>query len=235
MRLSNAAKAALPVASIGATFLLFPPIEALGFTAMASSLGGAYLQGRKNRLSGKSDDVSLPTWAISYTGDASWYAYGLATKMPPIIAANVLSLFLKARVISQKMPHWGEVKKSEFLSVPFKLTAAYLAVAAAGAAICHLCNFDGILKYTEQLAGIAGTVLGIAAAYPQAFKTWMSKRAEDISLGAQSLLMISTVLWGAYGAFSGKFPILFTNAAAFPAFAAVLLMKIIFKNQNQGQ
>ncbi|MEN0019419.1 MAG: SemiSWEET transporter [Planctomycetota bacterium] len=75
-------------------------VELLGFVAAALTTGAFFPQAIKIWRTGKTDGISLPTYAVFTTGIASWLVYGLLLRNGPIIAANIITLIPAVAILT---------------------------------------------------------------------------------------------------------------------------------------
>ncbi len=81
------------------------------------------------------------------------------------------------------------------------------------------------------------TIIGLAAGFcttvaflPQAFKTWKTKSAKDLSLGMYSIFCTGVVLWLTYGILISDLPIILTNLVTLCLAVSILYFKLSFKD-----
>ena len=74
------------------------------------------------------------------------------------------------------------------------------------------------------LGYIAGAVT-VAAFLPQVVRAWRTRQTRDLSLGSFTLLITAATLWIAYGAFTGDWPVIATNAGMLALNAALAVAK----------
>lgn len=72
------------------------------------------------------------------------------------------------------------------------------------------------------LATIFGTVGGLAN-FPQAYKIFKRKSAEDISILTYSILLIGAFIWILYGIEIRNFPVIITNIFGFINIGLVII------------
>ncbi len=78
------------------------------------------------------------------------------------------------------------------------------------------------------LGFVAATVTSVAF-FPQVLKTWKTKSARDISKWMFLIIILSNILWIAYGAALRDIPIIATNVAIFTMASAMLYFKAKYK------
>ena len=87
------------------------------------------------------------------------------------------------------------------------------------------------MEYIGLLAGFCTT----GAFLPQVIHTWRSKSVEDISLKMYLLLVTGVVLWIIYGLLIDSLSLVVANGVTLVLAAAVLAMKILYKQKNTDQ
>ena len=75
------------------------------------------------------------------------------------------------------------------------------------------------------LLGAAGTAFSVVSLIPQVFKTWRTRRADDISAGWLVFALISMAVWVIYGNLVGAPAIVWANAITFVQAGFILGMK----------
>ena len=83
-----------------------------------------------------------------------------------------------------------------------------------------------------QILGLAAGACTSVAAAPQLYKAWKTKNVKDISIKMFILYVIGGSLWFAYGLLKSDMPIIATNAIALIINAAMLLLKLRYKNHE---
>ena len=82
---------------------------------------------------------------------------------------------------------------------------------------------------TIQIVGYAAASVGTVLMLPQAFRTFRTKRAKDVSLMMLIAYMVNCTLWSVYGLLISSMPVLLCNAFAFFISVAMLAMKARYK------
>ncbi len=77
----------------------------------------------------------------------------------------------------------------------------------------------------SNIFGYAGMVTGLSFMLPQVYKSWRTKRVEDVSWGMLVLLFLNCVFWFTYGFLLASTPLMLTNGIAL----LVVLVQIFFK------
>ena len=73
--------------------------------------------------------------------------------------------------------------------------------------------------------GAAGTTLSVVSLIPQVFKTWRTRRADDISAGWLIFALLSMLVWVVYGSAVGASAIVWANALTFVQAGFILAIK----------
>jgi MtN3 and saliva related transmembrane protein len=81
------------------------------------------------------------------------------------------------------------------------------------------------MNFTSILGIIAGTLTTIAF-FPQAYKTWRTRSAKDISLKMFSLLCTGILLWLIYGFLVNDLPIILANSFTLVLASSILIFKL---------
>ena len=77
--------------------------------------------------------------------------------------------------------------------------------------------------------GFAAGILTTIAFWPQLQRTWITKSAEDVSLGMLLTFSSGVLLWLLYGVLLGAWPIIVTNAVTFLLTAAIAVLKVRYR------
>jgi MtN3 and saliva related transmembrane protein len=78
---------------------------------------------------------------------------------------------------------------------------------------------------TNLLGAVAGTLTTIAFV-PQVFKTWRTRRADDVSLGMLLMFTIGVTLWMIYGLILGAIPIIAANGVTIVLAISMIVLKL---------
>lgn len=78
----------------------------------------------------------------------------------------------------------------------------------------------------SQLIGLAAAALTTFSFVPQVVKIWRTRRAEDISLPAFSMMSTGVFLWFVYGLILRDLPLILANAITFALASSVLGLTI---------
>lgn len=76
-----------------------------------------------------------------------------------------------------------------------------------------------------EIIGLIAGIITTGAFVPQVYKTWKSKKAQDISLLMYIAMFIGIVLWLVYGIHLNSLPMILANSVT----ATLNLIMIIFK------
>ena len=80
------------------------------------------------------------------------------------------------------------------------------------------------MDFTEAI-GLFGAFLTSVTFIPQVYKTWQSKRVDDLSLTMMLIVLLSTVVWLTYAFSLMLWPVIIANSIV----CALSLMLIYFK------
>lgn len=83
-----------------------------------------------------------------------------------------------------------------------------------------------------NIVGTAAALCSISSFAPQMIKIWKEKDASAVSLKTYSLTVTCFILWTAYGAMTGAWPVTVANACALVMAAGVLTLKWRFSRQD---
>ena len=78
------------------------------------------------------------------------------------------------------------------------------------------------------LIGLVAAALTTSATLPQAFKSWKTRKMDDISLLMYLALTVGAFLWLVYGVLINDLPVILANSLTFVMVASVLGMKMKF-------
>lgn len=87
------------------------------------------------------------------------------------------------------------------------------------------------MQLTDLIGYIAAS-LTTASFVPQAWLTFKTRDVRGISLGMYSVFTVGVALWLAYGLLLGAWPIVVANAITLALAAAILLMKLRFRERR---
>ena len=79
-----------------------------------------------------------------------------------------------------------------------------------------------------DLIGIIAAALTSTAMYPQAYKGFKTRKANDISWIMLSVLLVGTLLWLTYGGLKGDWILFWANAIGFMSLVMLLGVKILY-------
>lgn len=80
--------------------------------------------------------------------------------------------------------------------------------------------------------GLTAAALTTISFLPQAWKTWRSRSAGDISLGMYSIFCTGVALWLVYGIITKDAAIIVANAITFPVASSVLAMGWYYRKRD---
>lgn len=78
---------------------------------------------------------------------------------------------------------------------------------------------------TIDVIGYLAAVLGTICWLPQTIKAWRSKETKDLSLGTNVLVLVTMLLWLAYGVLAGSLPLITANVLSVGMVSAILVAK----------
>ena len=78
---------------------------------------------------------------------------------------------------------------------------------------------------TIDVIGYLAAVLGTICWLPQTIKAWRSKETKDLSLSTNVLVLITMLLWLAYGVLAGSLPLIAANVLSVGMVSAILVAK----------
>tara|TARA_Y100001968_G_C18889208_1_gene495329 strand:+ start:195 stop:467 length:273 start_codon:yes stop_codon:yes gene_type:complete len=80
--------------------------------------------------------------------------------------------------------------------------------------------------------GFSAAFLTTIAFLPQLYKTWQTKRAEDVSLIMLFLFITGLICWIIYGSKIHSTPILVANIVTFIFNFSILILKILYRERK---
>lgn len=84
---------------------------------------------------------------------------------------------------------------------------------------------------TEYI-GIAAATITSVASLPQLFKTWKTKKADDLSYGLLVFLVLGISMWLAYGALIGSLPVVLESAVSLASVGSIAILKMIYGRRH---
>ena len=84
-----------------------------------------------------------------------------------------------------------------------------------------------------DLFGFSAAFLTTIAFFPQLYKTWKTKSADDVSLVMLILFIIGLFCWIIYGLKINSVPILVANIITFIFNFLILILKIIYSKNKE--
>ena len=82
--------------------------------------------------------------------------------------------------------------------------------------------------------GLTAGALTTLAAVPQVVRTYRTRHARDISIWQPVLLNVGMTLWLIYGIMLGDIPLICANAVSLVCYSALILMKIIYRKNDEA-
>ena len=67
------------------------------------------------------------------------------------------------------------------------------------------------MNFNPEILGLVAGILSCITFVPQIFKTWQSKSVKDISVMSFTIVVVSTVIWLAYGIIKNLPSVILTN------------------------
>lgn len=89
-------------------------------------------------------------------------------------------------------------------------------------------------QIAEWIGG-AAAVCSMASFTPQLVKIWRERDATSVSLRMYAITVTGFILWTAYGAMIGKWPVIGANAVCLALSAAILALKWRFDRAGRRQ
>ena len=80
----------------------------------------------------------------------------------------------------------------------------------------------------HYLGYFAGT-LTVFSFLPQVIRTWQTQQTRDLSLGMFTLLTTASTLWIVYGAVTGDWPVVLTNAGMVALNGTLAVAKVRYR------
>ncbi len=84
-------------------------------------------------------------------------------------------------------------------------------------------------KLITDIIGYIAAVIGASMFFPQALQLWRTKKTKDISLLSFSLVLLSSILWIAYGFLVEAAPILLVNIIVGMLCVLIIYLKLRYK------
>jgi len=79
-----------------------------------------------------------------------------------------------------------------------------------------------------QFIGMAAATITSVASLPQLFKTWKSKKADDLSYGLLVFLVSGISLWLVYGVLISSVPIVIESAVSLASVGSIAILKTVY-------
>ncbi len=80
-----------------------------------------------------------------------------------------------------------------------------------------------------EWVGLTGAFLSSVTFVPQVYKTWRTRRADDLSLAMILIVFTSTIVWLIYGVKLMLWPVILCNAIICVLSALLVYFKLTFK------
>ena len=88
-------------------------------------------------------------------------------------------------------------------------------------------------QYFVDLVGALAAMLTTAALVPQAWLTWKTRRADDVSFGMYSMFTTGVALWLVYGLMVGAWTVIIANGLTLVVALFILSMKLRFGRRRR--
>lgn len=79
-----------------------------------------------------------------------------------------------------------------------------------------------------QLLGITAATITSVASLPQLFKTWKTKKADDLSYGLLAFLVSGIALWLVYGVLIRAVPVVLESAVSLASVGSIAVLKATY-------
>ncbi|MEA3470595.1 MAG: SemiSWEET transporter [Thermodesulfobacteriota bacterium] len=79
---------------------------------------------------------------------------------------------------------------------------------------------------TSTIIGLSAAFLSATSMIPQVMKVYRTKKTEDLSLGAFSVLAVGLFLWFVYGIMIKAIPVIIGNVIGLSLVCYIVIMKI---------
>ena len=86
-------------------------------------------------------------------------------------------------------------------------------------------------KYVD-LFGFLAALLTTIAFFPQLYKTWQTKKADDVSILMLILFITGLIFWIIYGLKIQSIPILVANVVTFIFNFSILILKLTYNKKD---
>jgi MtN3 and saliva related transmembrane protein len=84
-----------------------------------------------------------------------------------------------------------------------------------------------------ELSGLLGSALSSITFVPQVYKTWKSRRVNDLSLAMMLIVFVSTIVWLIYGSFKGLLPVIICNSIICFLSLMLIAFKLLWTNKTK--
>jgi uncharacterized protein with PQ loop repeat len=171
----------------------------LGFIGTTLGVVRSWPQVREIVCRGRTEGISVQTWALTLLNNASWITLGLVIAAPAIIVSNVLSAVGCVAVLAAV-----ELRRRHARVLP------KLGVGVGGAAVVALTSLGGATALT-----VLATALSISMFLPQLFTVLRSSSA-GVSPWTWCLTAVSSGVWTVYAFALGKPPLAACHVVILP-------------------
>lgn len=97
------------------------------------------------------------------------------------------------------------------------------------AAFPSVCYTVAVIELAD-IFGYAGTITGISFMLPQVYRSFKTKRVDDISWGMLVLFFLNCIFWLTYGLLSSAFPVILTNGIALLVIILQIMLKVRYSD-----
>lgn len=80
--------------------------------------------------------------------------------------------------------------------------------------------------------GYAAGALTVLSLVPQVSRAYRTRHVADLSWGLVTLLLVSGVLWTAYGVLTAQMPVILTNTAVVLLSGTLVAAKVLFRSRR---
>ena len=81
------------------------------------------------------------------------------------------------------------------------------------------------MVFNPEILGLVAGTLSCITFVPQIFKTWQSKSVKDISVMSFTIVVVSTIIWLAYGIIKNLPSVILTNVIVCMSAIIMLVLK----------
>ena len=80
-----------------------------------------------------------------------------------------------------------------------------------------------------EIIGLIAAVLTTSAYVPQAYKTWKTKSAGNVSLAMYLIMLVGIILWLIYGIHLNSISMILANSATITLTVIIIIFKLKYK------